>query len=54
MFFGSKQHAVDIEPLNKKIEALERENETLKNEISRLTQENTEHQSHAMMSKLVA
>jgi len=53
MFFGNRQHAIDVQPLNSKIAELERENDRLHEEIHMLKQQNMTFRDNEMMSKLM-
>ena len=53
MFFGSSQPRVDIEPLKARIEECEKENERLRYEVERLTEENSRYSQNAAMSELI-
>ncbi len=53
MFFGSKQPVESIEPLQNKIAQLERENDSLRNEVNRYKGELDSHKDQETMSELI-
>ncbi len=54
MFFGKKHSVEDVAPLHAKIAELERNNQSLQNELSKLRHENTEFKNNAVMFDLIS
>lgn len=53
MFFGSREPVESVAPLHTKIAQLEQENDSLRDEVNRLRDENAGYKEHETMSKLV-